>query len=136
MVKRGIENQRLVVAVHRHAVAIGALRQPSDAGQRRFARGVEDAVAEPVQIGDFELVHHFGESPAAFVVARGAGVNVALDLQRLAHIGAHQTQQILVHAALVGELHDGNRQAFLKHLPPVRPHAEPADIDDMDRVGE
>ncbi len=104
--------------------------------KRRLARGFEDAVAEPVEIGDLELLHHLDQAPAALVVARRAGIDVALDLQRLAHIGAHEAQQILVHAALAGELHDRNGDALLEHLPAVRPHAEPADIDDMDGVGE
>ena len=95
-----IEHQRLVVAVDRHAVAIGALRQRADARQRRLARGFDDGVAEPVEIGDLELVHHLDQPAAALVVAGRAGIDVALDLQRLAHIGAHQAQQILVHARL------------------------------------
>ncbi len=93
-------------------------------------------VAEPVEIGDLEFVHHLDQPPAALVVARGAGIDVALDLQRLAHVGAHEPQQILVHAALAGERHDRDRQPFLEHLAAVRAHAEPADIDDMDGVGE
>ena len=104
--------------------------------ERRLARELDDGVAEPVEIGDFEFVHHLDQPPAAFVIARSTGVDVALDLQRLAHIGAHDAQQILVHGALAGERHDRNGEPFLEHLAAVRSHAEPADIDDMDGVGE
>ena len=116
--------------------AICALRQGADAPERRLARCFDDGFSEPVEIGDLELVHHLDQPPAAFVVARRARVDVALDLQRLAHIGAHDAQQILVHAPLASERHDRNGQPLLEHLAAVRPHAEAADIDDMDRVGE
>src|ERR1051326_1073611 len=89
----------------------------------------EEGSAEPIQIGDLELLHHVDEPPAAFVVAGGASVNVALDLQRLAHIGAHEAQQVLIHAALAGEWHDWDRQALFEHLAAVGSHAEAADVD-------
>ena len=93
-------------------------------------------LAEPVEVGDAELLHHLDEAAAAFVVAGGERVNIALDLQRLAHIGADDAHQIFVHAAFAGERHQRDGEALLEHLPPVRPHAEPADIDDMHGRGE
>ena len=93
-------------------------------------------VAQTVEIGDAELLHHLDKPPAALVVARGQGIDVALDLQRLAHIGADHAQQILVHPAFAGERHQRDGQPLLEHLAPVRPHAETADIDDMDGAGE
>ena len=92
--------------------------------------------AEPVEIGDAELVHHLDKAPAALVVARGQRVDVALDLQRLADIGAHDAHQILVEPSLARQRHQRDREPLLVDLPPVRPHAEPADIDDMHRAGE
>ena len=93
-------------------------------------------IAEPVEIGDPELLHHLDEPAAALVVAGGERINVALDLQRLADIGADHAQQILVHPAFAGQRHQRDRQALLEDLAAVGPHAEPADIDDMHRAGE
>ena len=45
-------------------------------------------------------------------------------------------QQILVHAAFPRQGHDRNGEALLVHLPPIRPHAQSADVNDMDGVGE
>ena len=130
------QGQRPVIAVHRQAVAVFARLQLADRLDRRLARSFDDVLAQPVEIGDAELLHHLDEPPAAFVVARGERVDVALDLQRLAHIGPDHPQQILVHPAFAGQRHQRDRQPLLEHLAPVRPHAEPADIDDMDRAGE
>src|SRR6516165_8349172 len=132
----GIEHERLIIAVHGQAVAIGAMRQSAYPGERRLARCVDDCLAKPIKIGNLEFVHHLDQSPAALVIARRARVDVAHNLQRFAHIGAHEVQQILVHAALAGERHDWNGEALFEHLPAVRSHAEAADIHDMDRVGE
>ena len=93
-------------------------------------------LAQAVEIGDAELLHHLDQPPAALVVARGQGVNIALDLQRLAHIGADHPQQILVHPAFARQGHQRDRQPLLEHLAAVRPHPEPADIDDMHGAGE
>ena len=93
-------------------------------------------VAQTVEIGDAELLHHLDKPPAALVVARGQGIDVALDLQRLAYISADHAQQILVHPAFAGERHQWDGQPLLKHLAPVRPHAETADVDDVDGAGE
>ncbi len=93
-------------------------------------------LAEPVEIGDAEFLHHLDQPPAALVVARGERVDVALDLQRLAHIGADHAQQILVHPAFAGQRHQRDREPLLEHLAAVRPHAEPADVDDMHCAGE
>ena len=131
-----LEFQRLVITVNGHAVAIRAFRQRADARQRRLARGFDDCLSEPVQVGDLELVHHVDQPPAPFVVAGGAGIDVALDLKRLAHIGSHHSQQVLVHLAFARERHDRNGDAFLENLSAIRAHTEPADIDDMDRVGK
>src|SRR5262249_46781235 len=95
----GIEHERLVVAVHRHAVAIGALWQRTDAAERRLARGFDDGVAEPVEIGDLELVHHLDQPAAALVVAGRCGVDVAFDLQWLRPVGRHPGPQVVVHVA-------------------------------------
>src|SRR3954452_15197606 len=92
--------------------------------------------AEPVEIGDAELVHYLDKPPAALVVARGQRVDVAFDLQRLPDIGAHDAHQILVEPALARQWHQRDRKDLLVDLPSVRPHAEPADIDDMHRAGE
>src|SRR5205807_2532471 len=116
-----IEDERLVIAVHGHAVAIGALRQSTDTAERRLARGFDDGLAEPVKIGDFELVHHFDQATTALFVARRGRVDVALHLQRLAYIGASQAQQVIIHAPLAGKRHDRNGQALLKDLRSVRP---------------
>ena len=134
--ERRIQHERLVVPVHGHAVCICALRQGADAPERRLARCFEDGFSEPVEIGDLELVHHLDQPPAPFVVARRTRVDVALDLQRLAHVGTHEAQQILVHAPLASERHDRNGQPFLEHLAAVRPHPEAADVYDVNRVGE
>ena len=131
-----IEDERLVIAVHGHAVAIGALRQSTDTAERRLARGFDDGLAEPVKIGDFELVHHLDQPTTALVVARRGRVDVALHLQRLAYIGAYQAQQVIIHAPLAGKRHDRNGQALLKDLPSVRPHPQPSYVDHMDRVSE
>src|SRR5216683_5697075 len=40
------------------------------------------------------------------------------------------------HPAFAGQRHQGDREPLLENLATVRPHAEPADIDDMDRAGE
>ena len=93
-------------------------------------------LAEPVEIGDAELVHHLDQPPAAFVVAGGERIDVALDLQRLAHIGADDAHQVVVHPSCARQRHQRDRQPLLEHLAAVRPHAEPADIDDMHRAGE
>ena len=93
-------------------------------------------LAEPVEIGDAELLHHVDEPPAAFVVARGERIDIALDLQGFAHIGADDAHQVFVDPPLAGQRHQGDREAFLEHLAAVRPHAEPADIDDMHRARE
>ena len=112
------------------------MRQRTDALERGVARGFNDGVAEPIEIGNLEFVHHLDKASAAFVIACGAGIDVALDLERLADIGAHQAQQVLAHAPFAREWHDWNRQTFLEHLAAIRSHAEPADIDDMNGVGE
>ena len=93
-------------------------------------------LAEPVEIGDAELLHHLDEAAAALVVARGERVDIALDLQRLAHIGADDAHQVFVHPAFAGQRHQRDREPLLEHLTAVRPHAEPADIDDMHGAGE
>ena len=82
-------------------------------------------VAEPVEIGDAELVHHLDEAPAALVVAGGERVDVALDLQRLAHIGAHDAHQILVHAAGAGQRHQRDRQPSSNTWRPSGPMPSP-----------
>jgi hypothetical protein len=133
---RGGEQQRLVVAVHADAVARDAARQLADLSQGGGARRLDDVVAERLEMADLELAHHVDETPAALVVAGGEGVDVALDLERLAHVGAHDPEQVLVHRAGARQGHDRQRQPFLEDLPPVRAHAEPADIDDMHRRGE
>ena len=61
------------------------------------------------------------EPPAALVVARGAGIDIALDLQRLAHIGADHPQQILVHPAFARQ-----RPLAGSTAPPRTPGARPA----------
>ena len=132
----GGEGQRPVVTVHRQAVAVGALLQFADRLDRRKARGLDDVLAQPVEIGDAELLHHLHEPAAAFVVARGERIDVALDLQRLAHIGPDDAQQVLVHTPLARQRHQRDRQPLLVHLAAVWSHTEPADIDDMDRAGE
>src|SRR5260370_10973 len=101
--------------------------------QRRLARGLDDVITERLEMADLELAHHLDEPPAALVIAGGERVDVALDLQGLAHIGAHDAEEILVHHPGARERHDRQRQPFLEDLSPVRPHAEPADTDDMDR---
>jgi hypothetical protein len=73
---------------------------------------------------------------SARIIARRERVNVALDLQRFAHVGAHHAQQVLVHRAFARERHDRDRQAFFEHLPAVRSHTEAADVDDVHRAGE
>ncbi len=93
-------------------------------------------LAEAVEIGDAELLHHVDEAAAALVVARGERVDIALDLQGLAHIGADDAHQVFVHLPLARQRHQRDREALLEDLAAVRPHAEPADIDDMDRAGE
>ncbi len=93
-------------------------------------------LAEPVEIGDAELLHHLDEPSAALVIAGGERIDVALDLQRFAHIGADHPQQVVVHPAFARQCHQRDREALLVDLPAVRPHAEAADIDDMDRAGE
>ena len=93
-------------------------------------------LAEPVEIGDAELLHHLDEAPAALVVARGECVDVAFDLERLADVGADHPQQVVVHPPFAGQCHQRDRQPLLKDLAAVRTHAEPADIDDMNRAGE
>ena len=134
--QRGIDEKRLVIAVHGQTVAVCAFRQSADAFERRVARRLDDRVAESIEIGDLEFIHHAAEPATAFVVASGASVDIALDLQRLAHIGANEPQQVFVHPALAGERHDRDRQAFLEYLTAVRSHAKSADVDDMDRIGE
>ena len=132
----GGQGQRPVVAVHRQAVAVGALLQLADRLDRRLARGFDDMLAEPVEIGDAELLHHLDEPAAALVVARGQCIDIALDLQRLADIGADHAQQVVVHTALAGQRHQRDRQPLLEDLAAVGTHAEPADIDDVHRAGE
>ncbi len=132
----GGEVQRPVIAVHIDAVAVFAGLQPADRVDRRLPRGLDDVLAEPVEIGDAEFVHHLDEPPAALVVARRQRVDVAFDLQRLAHIGAHDAHQVFVKPPLAGQRHQRDRQALLVDLPPVRPHPEAADIDDMHGAGE
>ena len=60
----------------------------ADRLDRGLARGVDDVLAKPVEIGDAELLHHLDEAAATFIVAGGERINVALDLKRFAHIGA------------------------------------------------
>src|SRR3712207_8338384 len=55
----------------------------------------DDGVAERLDMRDLELAHHLDQPPPALVVAGGEGIDVALDLQRLSHIGAHDAQQVL-----------------------------------------
>ena len=93
-------------------------------------------LAEPVEIGDTELIHHLDQAAAALVVAGGERVDIALDLQRLAHIGAQDAQQVVVHLAFARQRHQRDREPLLEHLPSIGPHAETADIDDMDGAGE
>ena len=46
-----------------------------------------------------ELVHHLDEAPVADLVAGDERVEIAHDLHRLAHVAAHDREQVLVHLA-------------------------------------
>ena len=63
-------------------------------------------------------------------------MEVALDLDRLAHIGLDDGEQVLVQLARLGQRHDGNAQAFLEHRAGVGAEADAADVDDVRGRGE
>ena len=132
----GSQRDRLVVAVHGELVAVGALGQLGDGGQRGCARALDDLLAEPVEIGEFELVHHGEQAVGTGPVAGDQRVNVAFELERLAHVPAHHLQQVLVDPALAAERHDRDVETLLEHGARIGPEAAPADVDHVGGAGE
>ena len=76
--ERGLQLHRLVVAVDRHRVVLGALRQLVDLGQHRLARMVEDVLGELIEMLEAELVHHLDQPAAADLVAGDQRIDVAI----------------------------------------------------------
>ena len=132
----GRQRDRLVVAVHGEPVAVGALGQLGDGGQRGGARALDDLLAQRVEVGQSELLHHGEQTVRAHPVAGDQRVDVAFELERLAHVPAHQLQQVLVDAALAAERHDRDVEPFLEHRARVRPEAASADVDHVGGAGE
>src|SRR5437764_1391954 len=56
------------------------------------------------------------EAPAAFVVAGRQRIDIALDLQRFADIGADDAHQVFVHPPFARQRHQGDREALLEDL--------------------
>jgi hypothetical protein len=92
----GMQVDRRVVAVDAHVALPGAARQLADRRHHAGAALVDDVPAELVEIVDAVLGHHVGEPLLADAVAADQGVQVALDLDGLAHVGAHDAHHALV----------------------------------------
>ena len=105
----------------------------------RMAQGhIQQGRHLPGQAQDAQTVGAVGvdQTPDALIVRRRTGIDIAFDLHRLAHIGANDPQEILVHQPFSREGHDRDGQSLLEHLTAIGSHAEPPDIDDVDRVGK
>ena len=72
----------------------------------------------------------------ADAVAADQRVDVALDLHRLAHVGADDAHHALVHHAFAHQRQQRQEQAFVEDLPAVRRLPQPADVDDVRGAGE
>ena len=94
--QRRLDLDRLLVAVDRHAVMPGALGQLADLDQHRLARIADDEPRDLLERLERELVHHLDQTPAAGLVAGGERMQVALHLDRLAHVGLDDGEQVLV----------------------------------------
>ena len=134
--QRRHELDRTIEPVDGHAIADRALGQPVDGLAHGAARAVDDEGAELVEILDAGLVHHLDDAAAADLVARGQRVEIALHLDGLADVGAHELEQPLVDDAGRRERHDGDEQALVIDLSAIRRHAEPADIDHVAGAGK
>ena len=95
-------------------------------------------IASPsaVEVGQLELLHHGEQAVGARPVAGDQRVDVAFELERLAHVPAHHLQQVLVDATLAAERDDRDIEPFLEHRARIRPEAAPADVDHVGSAGE
>ena len=92
--------------------------------------------AQSAEVVDGELVHHLDQAAAADLVAGRQRVEIAHDLDRLAHVGGHDVDQRLVDFAGTGEPHQRDVEALLIDLPGIRAHAAAADVDDVAGAGK
>ena len=112
------------------------MRQGANRLERRLPRARENVGTEIAEAVDAEFVHHLDQPAAADVVAGGERIEIADDLRRLAHVAGDDGDQRLVDDARLREAHQRHVEALFVDLPPLRPHAAPADIDDMTRTRE
>ncbi len=100
----GDEVKRLVVAVEPHGVAIDAGRHLAHRLAHRGVRTLQDVVAKrdrASRSSNSPIISQ--QAPAADIVAGGKRIEVADDLDRLAHIAAHDLDQRFVHARRVAK---------------------------------
>ncbi len=133
---RGMQVDRRVVAVDPHMALPGAARQLADRRHHAGAALVDDMAAELVEIVDAVLAHHVAEAPLADQVAADQRMDVALDLDRLADVGADDAHHALVHPAFAHQRQQRQEQAFVIDLPAVGRLPQPADIDHVRGAGE
>ena len=134
--QRGAEVDGRVVAVDAHLAAPAAFRQRVDCLLHRGPAVPDDMGAQVIQCIEVILLHHPDEAAAPGLIARHQGVDIALDLHRLAHIGADQGEQPFIHRAGPRERHDRNEQSFVIDLFAVGGEPDAADVDDMAGAGE
>jgi len=114
----------------------GAARQPGDGGDHAGTALFDDVRAELVQRVDAVLGHHVRQPLLADAIAADQRVDVALDLHRLAHVGADDAHHALVDYALAHQRQQRQEQPFVEDLASVGRLAEPADIDHVRRARE
>ena len=90
-------------------------------------------LAEPVEISvPNSIIISTSRLPSSL---QAASADVALDLQRLAHIGPDHPQEVLVHPAFAGQCHQWIDSPSSKTWRPSGP-IKAADVDDVNRAGE
>ncbi|CAB3714706.1 hypothetical protein LMG26845_05972 [Achromobacter insuavis] len=132
----GLQRDRRVVAVDHQRVVPGALRPFGDGLAHGLRRLLDDVAAQRFQVGQLELGQQRLQAAATDVVAGHQRVQVALDLLRLAHVGADDGQHAGVHLVLVEEAQDRQEQAFVIDLQAVGAAADAADVDHVQGRGE
>ncbi len=132
----GGEPDRRVIAIGKDLGLINPAREGRDRRLGRPARGGEDALGQAFEIPEAELAEHLGKPRDPRLVAGGERVDVALEFGRPARIGAEEGEERLIPRPLGETAEDRDEEPLLEHRAPLGPHAEPADVDDVRRVGE
>jgi hypothetical protein len=103
---RHTQRDRLPVTVAARLGFVAAVRQCRDRVSHRLFGAATDLRTETVEVLEVEVVETAQEAARADLVGRGLRIEVTDRLVRRPYVGAHHREQVLVHAAAVGQLED------------------------------